>query len=471
MMSWDLIEESSKIIAINSVTYESNKEVVQYLAGLLKPLHLDIELQPGKLYDKEQFNLIAKKRGISDDNALLFNTHLDTVSPGDYSLWSKTGGNPFRATIVEDKIYGLGTADVKLDMLCKIKALEKFRDIEFKHPFILAGTYGEESGLEGAKSLIQSNKIKPRYAVVGEPSNLSIVYAHKGHLVLESKLKDMDAVVLESAEFSRIDLVGEPGHSSTPHLGVNAIVKGIDFIKQHKGDLRLVAFEGGELVNVIPDKATLWFETDKKIIPTEQGVHISMEKGKGEKTLFTVDFLNCFIEVMDLFKRLQSEFKKNPNPEFDPATSSISLGVIHTKNNEVSVKFGLRTLPSVDTHALVESLKRQLDQTLTKFPKIQGTIDVLRESLPMQTQIGSTLVTEARKVLRSLGLQDTIITKSTSTEASVYNHLGVQTIVWGPGVSVGNVHKPNEFNYIHHLNHAVRFYEKMIEDFCVKGVR
>jgi len=86
------------------------------------------------------------------------------------------------------------------------------------------------------------------------------------------------------------------------------------------------------------------------------------------------------------------------------------------------------------------------------------------------TDPDSALISEARKSLRKLGLQDMVVTKSTCTEASVYKDLGADTIIWGPGISVGNVHRPNEYNYIHHLDYAVKFYEKLIETFCIKGV-
>ena len=90
-MSWNLLDEAQKIIAIHSVTYESNKEIVDYVMSLLKPLHGKVDLHEDSLYGKKQYNLIATWG--EGDRGLLLNTHLDTVSPGDFSLWDKTGGS------------------------------------------------------------------------------------------------------------------------------------------------------------------------------------------------------------------------------------------------------------------------------------------------------------------------------------------------------------------------------------------
>ena len=472
-MSWDLIEEAKKLIAINSITYESNREVVNYVSSLLKPLDLEVTLQKGELYGKEQFNIIAKK-GPSSGEAFLLSTHLDTVSPGDFSLWDKTGGNPFRATIENDKIYGLGTADVKLDILCKIKALEKFKGVSFKNPLLLLATYGEESGLAGAKKLVEENILKPlpRYALVGEPSNLSIVYAHKGFLTLEFTVTDSSAqeVNINNGTW-RVDFFGRSAHSSTPQLGINAAQKALDFLRAQKGKVEFISLQSGELVNVIPDRASLRIKTQDKLILDEEGVQWVLEKNKKQTSLFTPSFLNAVEEIQSFFKKCALEFKKSPLPEFDPPISVLSIGVIKTEGNSMKFLVGIRLLPTANTEELLTAARNYIEGMNKKYPSIQTSMQVVRQSFPMQTDINSKLVVEAKAVLRSMSLQETVVTKASSTEASVYRALGAEAIVWGPGVSVSNVHKPNEFNYLHHLSHAVTFYERMIESFCVKGVR
>lgn len=471
-IQWDLIEEAKKIISIHSITYESNREIVEYISSLLEPLDVKIVLQKGELYGKEQLNVLGIK-GPEHEGALLMTTHLDTVSPGDYSLWDKTGGNPFRATIEENKIYGLGAADVKLDILCKIKALEKFKGVEFKNPLIVAGTYGEESGLAGAQQLSKELNMKIQYALVGEPSNLSIVYAHKGFLSLEFSLTDSQATeLLPGGEIYRIDFQGRAAHSSTPHLGINAVQKAIDFLKGQKGTSDLIGLQGGELINVIPDRATLYLRSSQKITHEGNGLQIAVQKQSEPAMVFSPSFMSCFEELQGIFRKLVSEFKQAPMTEFDPPTSLLNVGVISTEKNKIKFWLGIRFLPSVDPDQLLtDKIEKPMQAIGEKYPQIKLEMRVFRKSLPMHTDPSSKLVVEAKNALRTMGLQETMVTKATSTEASVYRAMGAEAIVWGPGVSVGNVHKPNEFNYLHHLHHAVRFYEKMIESFCVKGVR
>jgi len=318
-MSFEILEEAKKIISIQSITYDSNREIVNYLCELLKPLNVEIELDQGELFGKEQFNLIARKGPASDDG-LIFNTHLDTVPPGDYSLWDKTGGNPFRATVHDNKIYGLGTADVKLDILCKIKALSKFKDTGFKKPLTLIGTFGEESGLIGAKKILSDKRVKGRYAVVGEPSNLSIVYAHKGHLVLELTITDEAAqAVTVGTKLARLDFYGKSAHSSTPHLGINAILKGFTFLKRQSKDIQLVSFEGGSLVNMVPERAVILFKTENAVPKENLGDHpLSRETSGDETYLFGQNFLRCIEHLLNIFEKHEKSFRKMPMVEFDP---------------------------------------------------------------------------------------------------------------------------------------------------------
>ena len=70
--------------------------------------------------------------------------------------------------------------------------------------------------------------------------------------------------------------------------------------------------------------------------------------------------------------------------------------------------------------------------------------------------------------LAAIGEPSDGATKPTCTEAAVYSQLGIDTIVFGPGVSEGNVHRPNEQNSLRQCEKAITFYTRMIERFCVR---
>src|SRR4051812_6213802 len=181
------LEEAKRLIRINSVSSRGNEELANFVAGLLQDRGLKTQLQQvtHSLEDvsKRQFNVI----GILGDplvdkkirKGLLLNTHLDTVGPGLCENWTETGGDPFSATIKDGKIYGLGTADVKLDFLSKLQAVAKFRERKLKQPIYLVGTCGEELGMFGARYLIKWMALNPRYVIGAEPRELRGVYAQK----------------------------------------------------------------------------------------------------------------------------------------------------------------------------------------------------------------------------------------------------------------------------------------------------
>jgi succinyl-diaminopimelate desuccinylase len=181
------LDEARKMIRINSVSVNGNEEVANFVAALMQDRGLKTQIQhvthSNEDISKRQFNVIGIMGDPLSDRkirkGLLLNTHLDTVSPGIFENWTETGGDPFAATLKEGRIYGLGSADVKLDFLCKLHALERFRERKLKQPVYLVGTCGEEIGMFGAKYLIKSQALNPRFVVVGEPSELKIVYAHK----------------------------------------------------------------------------------------------------------------------------------------------------------------------------------------------------------------------------------------------------------------------------------------------------
>jgi acetylornithine deacetylase/succinyl-diaminopimelate desuccinylase-like protein len=54
-------------------------------------------------------------------------------------------------------------------------------------------------------------------------------------------------------------------------------------------------------------------------------------------------------------------------------------------------------------------------------------------------------------------------TKASSTEAAIYQQNGAEAIVFGPGISIGNVHRPNEFNSLEQISLATEFYTKMLQ--------
>ena len=108
---FDLLDEAVQILKINSVTTSGTVEIVKYLSKLLNKCGLATDIQKTQVHGIDQHNLLCRINGKTQDQ-VIFNTHLDTVPPGDPSLWTKTNGDPFNPTVIDNRIYGLGSADI-----------------------------------------------------------------------------------------------------------------------------------------------------------------------------------------------------------------------------------------------------------------------------------------------------------------------------------------------------------------------
>ena len=176
--SLDLVQEAKRLIRFNTVTWESNVDCAVYVGSLMRRLGGEVFYQESRL-EKTVFLNVASLVGKGKDPVLL-NTHLDTVAPGDLKQWTRTGHDPWKMTIRGNTLYGLGVADTKLDILCKLSAIAALPIRRLKRPILLLGTFGEESGLRGAVRFCQGDLPRPKVALVGEPTQLALVTHHKG---------------------------------------------------------------------------------------------------------------------------------------------------------------------------------------------------------------------------------------------------------------------------------------------------
>lgn len=417
-----------KIIRIDSVTHRSNADVVRFLYPLLEESGLKIEEQKVTEGGETFINLIAFSHSPQADDLLVLNTHLDTVSGGSAEAWSKTDGDPFRATQVRDRIYGLGTADVKLDFLCKLIGARTARP--WKSPFALVGTFGEERGLVGASHLLKEKKVKPRYALVGEPSNLELIYAHKGHLICTLGI-DLGLGGVAPSAIVEKQWKGKAAHSSTPDLGDNALRKGLNDI--FKRGLGIVSLAGGSDTNRVPERC------EARLV---QGLTA------GTKNVF---------KVTRALDELAKDLKKRRDARFSPAVITLSMNKAVTIDGELHLSFDIRTLP--DTNP--EKLKAKV---LTLAEETGCRIVDFSQDPPLRGKKNSRFMEAAARSLKASGVKKVIRkTKASSTEAAVYNQFGAEAIIFGPGISIGNVHRPNEHNSLKQLQVATRFYSTVLQ--------
>ncbi len=177
---------------------QSNRAVIELLASWLEGLGFRSEILPLP-HQPDKFDLIATLG--SGPDGLVLAGHTDTV-PYDAGGWRT---DPFTLSEADNRLYGLGTSDMKSFFALAIEAARRYRAEDLATPLILVATADEESSMEGALELVRAGRPRGRYAVIGEPTNLKPVRMHKGIL--------MEAIRLH----------GRSGHSSDPSLGVNAL--------------------------------------------------------------------------------------------------------------------------------------------------------------------------------------------------------------------------------------------------------
>jgi acetylornithine deacetylase len=194
----DALVATPSISSVNPELDQGNRAVIDLLADWLAARGYAIEVMPVPGHPGKA-NLIATLgRG---PGGLVLAGHTDTV-PYDEGRWQF---DPFRTTLDNGRLYGLGTSDMKAFLALAIEAADGFSAPQFKAPLILVATADEESSMAGARALVDAGRPRAGYAVIGEPTGMRPVRMHKG-------------ILMES-----IHLQGRSGHSSDPALGNSAL--------------------------------------------------------------------------------------------------------------------------------------------------------------------------------------------------------------------------------------------------------
>jgi acetylornithine deacetylase len=196
-----MMRELISLPSVSSVSPEidmGNMAVIDLLAGWLETLGFAVEILP-LAGTSNKANLVATLgRG---PGGLVLAGHTDTV-PFDEELWSY---NPLTLTEADNRLYGMGTSDMKGFFALAIAAARKFSATELAEPLLIIATADEESSMNGARELAASGRLQARRVIIGEPTGLRPVHMHKG-MMMES-----------------VHVHGCSGHSSDPSLGVNAM--------------------------------------------------------------------------------------------------------------------------------------------------------------------------------------------------------------------------------------------------------
>lgn len=459
-MTFDLTSVAAGLIAIDSRSSVSDEPVVDYLAPLCVAAGLRVQTQSEMRDGQVQHNLLAWRDAAGGD-PLLLNTHLDTVPPGDPAAWTACAGEPFALTERDGDLYGLGVADVKLDFLCKLAALERLHDADLRRPVLLAGTYGEEVGRHGARLLLSDVRPRPAMALVGEPTGLRPCTAHKGYVEIH-----VDAIAAPAAAASppkawRLSFDGVVAHSSQPDRGTSAndlLLDALPELLERGGQVSRIA--GGETVNTVCPRAELLLAAAHR--PRAAGAVVAPADIAAPPAPSAL--AAALVQVHTLTARLRRELRASTCEGFRPPYSTVNNGLLALDAAAFHHVCDVRLLPGEAPRAALERHLTALRAVAARGVEI--TVTAPFDAPPFATRPDSVTLAALEAALAAGGCSTAPELKSGTTEATVYAQGGVDTVVFGPGVALGNIHKPNERVPLAHLRAAVDIYATTIRHLC-----
>ncbi|WP_068080560.1 YgeY family selenium metabolism-linked hydrolase [Polycladidibacter stylochi] len=210
----------------------------------------------------------------SGETAILFDSHMDTVVVNDRELWSQ---DPFAGNIVDGKIYGRGTSDMKSAIAATVYAgyfAKELGLLDNKTVYVSASVMEEDFDFFALDNVLENLPQKPDAVVICEPSDRQIALGHRGRALLE------------------INTEGVSSHGSAPENGVNAVYEMADIINrvnELNNKLSKVKGEHGSValskidcrtvsLNAIPDKCSIYL--DRRLATGEDFDHITQEMNK-----------------------------------------------------------------------------------------------------------------------------------------------------------------------------------------------
>lgn len=263
--SADSLELLERLVAFNTTSRLSNLELIDFVYERLKAAGL----KPYVDYNADQTkaNLYAVI-GPETGGGIALSGHSDVVAVEGQD-WLR---DPWTLTREGSVLYGRGTTDMKGFLAVVLAALPRMLDAPLREPIHLCISHDEEIGCVGVRSLLEylaRQPIRPGSCIVGEPTNMDVVTAHKGKLGMRCEVK------------------GRACHSALAPQGVNAVhaaARVIGFLmdmaraKREQGPydydfdvphstIHTGVIHGGSMLNIVP--AECRFELEVRNLPQE----------------------------------------------------------------------------------------------------------------------------------------------------------------------------------------------------------
>jgi acetylornithine deacetylase len=248
----------ARLVSFDTTSRNSNLALIGFVRSLLDEHGIAYRISTDEAGQKANIHAII---GPQTAGGIALSGHVDTV-PVDGQAWS---ADPFTLRQANGRLYARGATDMKGFVSACLAAVPAIKARPLARPLHLFISYDEEVGCGGARRLIQDlaeSGLKPALCVVGEPSGMQPILAHKGKLNL------------------RVSVRGLTGHSSEPGKGVNAVHAAGEAVAYVAAEARRLSKEGpfedgfdpphttihvgtiqgGTILNIIPERCEFTME-------------------------------------------------------------------------------------------------------------------------------------------------------------------------------------------------------------------
>ena len=189
-----LIDFTQRLVRQSSPSGEE-QAVIQIVINEMQSRGFD------KVWVDENGSAIGIMEGTQPGKTLLFDAHCDTVGIAPGSSWAT---DPYGGEIIDGHLYGRGCADMKGALAAMIHAAASVDKSKLSGRIVVSASVMEEVFEGGALKTVM-DQVNPDYVVIGESSNWNLVHGGRGRAEIH------------------LETIGKPSHSSSPHLGVNAV--------------------------------------------------------------------------------------------------------------------------------------------------------------------------------------------------------------------------------------------------------
>ncbi len=248
----------ARLVSFDTTSRNSNLALIDFVRGYLDGLRVPYRISADPTGQKANIHALIGPQG---SGGLALSGHVDTV-PVDGQAWT---GDPFALRRRDHKLVARGSCDMKGFVAACLAGVPDILARPLARPLHLFISYDEEIDCGGAKRLIEDlvvSGLRPDMCVVGEPSGMKPILAHKGKLDLAVRVR------------------GLAGHSSEPSKGVNAVQAAGEALAWIAREARRLAtegpfqhgfepphttihagtVEGGTILNIIPQHAAFTME-------------------------------------------------------------------------------------------------------------------------------------------------------------------------------------------------------------------